>query len=108
MSFTNIGFTNIAGVKIDEIKLKSVLLLDNQSAVNIVCNPALVKNIRQAPDCMTVMMVDGGKLSANKKANLIGCGEVWFDERAITNRDFECLTTTLETQDSPSTNRVEH
>ena len=84
MSFTNIGFTNIADFKIDKIKLKNVLLLDNQSTVDFVCNPAFVKNIRQVSNFMTVMG-DGGKLSTDKKADLEGFGEVWFDERAVAN-----------------------
>jgi hypothetical protein len=33
---------------------------------------------------MTVMG-NGGKLTTNLKADLEGYGEVWFDERAITN-----------------------
>ena len=55
LSFTNIGFTNVTDIKTDKIKLKkNVLLLDNQSTVDFVCNQALVKNIRQVSDFMTV------------------------------------------------------
>ena len=84
LSFTNIGFTNIADFKIDKIKLKNVLSLDNQSTVDFVCNPVFFKNTRQVSNFMTVIG-NGGKLSTNKKANLEGYGQVWFNERAIPN-----------------------
>ena len=79
-----LSFTNIGDSKLDKVKLKNMLLLDNQSTVDLFCNKLLVENIRQVRDAMTVMG-NGGKLSINTKADLVGYGEVWFDERAITN-----------------------
>jgi hypothetical protein len=41
------------------------------------------KHMRSRPSWL--MMVDGGKLSTNEKANLKGCGKAWFDEPATTS-----------------------
>jgi hypothetical protein len=80
----DISLCTIGDSKLDKTKLQDMLLLDNQPTVNLFCNKKLVKNIRQVHDVMTVMG-NGGKLSTNKKANLNGYGEVWFDQHAITN-----------------------
>lgn len=64
--------------------LKSLLLLDNQSTIDILCNPKFVNNIRDAKTSMTLAS-NGGKLQAKQKATLNGFGEVWFDRRAIMN-----------------------
>ena len=70
LSFTNIGFTNIADYKIDKIKLKNVLLLDNPSTVDFVCNLALVKNIRQVLSNYMAVMGNGGKLSEPRRSTV--------------------------------------
>jgi hypothetical protein len=79
-----ISLCTIDGGKADNTKLKDMLLLDNQSTIDLFCNKQLVTNIRKVCDTMTVMG-NGGKLTTRKKADFKGYGKVWFDERAITN-----------------------
>jgi hypothetical protein len=81
---TDMSFCTISKCNLDKVKLKDMLLLDNQSTVDLLCNQKLVSNICQVHDVMTVMG-NGGKLTTHTKANLKGYGEVWFDKQAITN-----------------------
>jgi hypothetical protein len=80
----DLSFCNISDSKLNRVKLRDMLLLDNQSTVDLFCNRKLVKNIRKVNHGMTVMS-NGGKLTVKTKADLKGYGEVWFDEHAITN-----------------------
>jgi hypothetical protein len=64
--------------------LKRMILLDNQSTVDLFCNPSLVSNIRKTDKSMTVLG-NGGTLTTNMRATVKNYGDVWFDQRAITN-----------------------
>ena len=61
-----------------------MLLLDRCSTVDLLCNKNLFTKIWESKNAMTVKG-NGGDLKTHKKAYVKNYGEVWFDERAITN-----------------------
>ena len=65
-------------------KLRTWLLLDNQSTDNIFCNRKYLQNIRQTKETLDLTS-NGGTLKINHKANFPGFGEVWYDPRGVTN-----------------------
>ena len=79
--FLNFGFCNVTTRRLN---LRNMILLDNQSTVDLFCNKRLVLNIRKVQDSMTVKG-NGGLLTTNMKADIHNYGEVWFDPSAITN-----------------------
>ena len=64
--------------------LRHLLLLDNQSTCDFFCNPKLLKNVHPTPNTMSVKG-NGGSITTKKIGYLKNYGDVWFDERAITN-----------------------
>ena len=70
--------------KKNKLQLRNMLLLDICSTVDLFCSKKLFTKIWESNNSMTVK-VNGGDLKTHKKAYVINYGEVWFDERAITN-----------------------
>ena len=70
--------------KDDNINLRKVVLLDNQSMADIFCNKHYVINICKSKKTM-LLIRNSGELKISTVADLDGYGMVWFDFRAITN-----------------------
>ncbi|MGL6130279.1 MAG: hypothetical protein ACRCZ9_01525, partial [Fusobacteriaceae bacterium] len=70
---------------LDDLDLRKVILLDNQSTMSLFCNKKMVYNIRASDEKMTLQS-NGGSMTVHMIADV---GEdakpVWFSEKAITN-----------------------
>ena len=72
------------GTKVD-LDLREIILLDNQSTMDLICNKELVERTFESSSSMRVLS-NGGALIVKRKAMMPGYKkEVWFSERAITN-----------------------
>jgi hypothetical protein len=60
---TNLSLCTIGDCKLNKIKLRDMILLDNQSTTDIFCNKKPVKNIRRVEEVMTVVG-KGGELAS--------------------------------------------
>ncbi len=71
--------------KSDELDLRNVLLLDNQSTFDLCCNKELTLKIMKATDALT-MMSNGGCLRITEKCKIpVYKYPVWYSKKAITN-----------------------
>jgi hypothetical protein len=66
------------------MKLRNMILLNNQSTADLFCNCKLVSRVWETDESMTVHG-NGEALSTNMKAHVTNYGDVWFDTKAITN-----------------------
>jgi len=67
-----------------KLNLRDLILLDNQSTVDIFCNKRLLKGLNVSDDSITVYG-NGGAFTANQKGTLRNYGKVWYHADAITN-----------------------
>jgi hypothetical protein len=82
-SETSLQFTTTDTTK-GGLKLRDVILLDNQSTPDLFCNKKFVTNIHKVKGQMTVQS-NGSELTTNLKAHVKGHGLVWFSEDALIN-----------------------
>ena len=64
--------------------LRTWVLLDSQSTVDIFCNPDLLQNIQKTPEGMRIHCNAGSRLT-NLIGDLPGYETVWYDPNAIAN-----------------------
>ena len=64
--------------------MRHYLLLDNQSTIDLFCNPDLLNNIRKVNRTLS-MTTNGGCLTTSRMGTLENYGDVWYHEEALTN-----------------------
>ena len=65
-------------------ELRTWVLLDNQSTTSIFCNRNIVNDIHSVTEIME-LQTNGGYLISDKKCTVPYFGEVWYNEKAVTN-----------------------
>jgi hypothetical protein len=63
---------------------KTWILLDNQSTVDVFCNPKLLKNVRRINKVMNIKC-NAGVTRTDMIGDLPGYGQVWFNKNGIAN-----------------------
>jgi hypothetical protein len=67
------------------LDLRNIILLDNESTMDLFCNPSLVHHVRTAKKAMSLQS-NGGNMRIKQKATIDGYHkDVWFSKHAITN-----------------------
>ncbi|MGL5934525.1 MAG: hypothetical protein ACRCZI_02765, partial [Cetobacterium sp.] len=78
-------FTTSDASQCTGVDMRNVILLDNQSTIDLFCNPDLVQDITETKSTVQVKST-GGKLRVTEKATLPGYHrKVWYSSGAITN-----------------------
>ena len=81
---TSLTFTNVKPIH-KGLDMKKVILLDNQSTVDLFCNSNMVTDIVKVKESIRVQST-GGYLVVRHKATLPGYGkQVWYNKDGITN-----------------------
>jgi hypothetical protein len=77
-------FKQTHGTK-SKLELREIILLDNQSTTDLICNPSLVgKTFKSSRNLR--LQSNGGTMSVTHKARMPGYhAPVWYDKKAITN-----------------------
>jgi uncharacterized protein YodC (DUF2158 family) len=77
-------FKQTHGTKI-KLDLREIILLDSQSTMDLICNPALVKKTFKSNTNMRLKS-NGGTMIVTHKAKMAGYHmHVWYNTKAITN-----------------------
>jgi uncharacterized protein YodC (DUF2158 family) len=77
-------FKQTHGTKI-KLDLRQVILLDSQSTMDLICNPALVRKTFKSDKSMCLKS-NGGTMTVTHKAQMAGYhAHGWYDKKAITN-----------------------
>ena len=76
--------TNFYNNKETASKLRDWILLDNQSTTDVFCNNNLLNNIRSTNESLK-MITNGGEFTTQNKGTLKNYGDVWYDNKAVTN-----------------------
>ena len=53
--------------------------------MTVFCNKRMVENIRDSVNGTMHLVTNAGSLATTQKADLPQCGDVWFNDKAITN-----------------------
>ena len=69
---------------VEHDEMKDWILLDSGSTVNLFSNPKLVDKIKTVDEVMELATNAGTRIN-NQKADVPDFGEVWYDNKAITN-----------------------
>jgi hypothetical protein len=77
-------FKQTHGTKI-KLDLKKVILLDSQSTMDLICDPALVESTFKSSHSMRLKS-NGGTMKVKKQAIMPGYhAHIWYNKKAITN-----------------------
>jgi hypothetical protein len=77
-------FKQTHGAKI-KLDLKKVILLDSQSTMDLICDPALVESTFKSSHSMRLKS-NGGTMKVKKQAIMPGYhAHIWYNKKAITN-----------------------
>ena len=81
--------------KLDDLDLRNVLLLDNQSNFDLCCNKRFASKITKATTAL-MMMSNGGGLKITEKCKIPGYKyPVWYSKKAMTNKSHQVLQSDL-------------